>query len=355
MSLKIGIIGCGNIGRFHASNYRAHLSDRADIVACCDLDLDRAKAFAEHYHIENVYASKEEMLANHTFDGVSVCTWNSAHKECTVAALEAGANVICEKPMAMNTAEALEMKEAADKAGKLLMIGFVRRHGNDAAAALDFIGKGYLGNVYYAKANYMRRAGFPGQWFGDKRYSGGGPLIDLGVHVIDLTRYLLGNPKPVTVFGVTFDKLKDRKGLKSVVLPWQPAAEEKKTEYEFTVEDLVSAMIVFDNGTVLQTEASFSLNNEGDKSDIELFGDKAGLTLSPFVIHGVCNDMLADIHIKADVGCGEFFKAELENFLNAIEGVAPCKAPAEDGVELMRILDAIYESARTGKSVDIVR
>jgi predicted dehydrogenase len=356
MSFKVGLIGCGCIGHFHASQYRDIGKDRVEMVACCDINADRAKKFAEDYNIPNWYASKEEMLAAHKFDGVSVCTWNSAHKECTIAALEAGANVICEKPMAMNTAEGLEMKAAAEKAGKLLMIGFVRRHGADAATALDFINKGYLGEVYYVKTNYIRRAGFPGHWFGDKRFSGGGPLIDLGVHMIDLSRFLLGNPKPVTVFGVTFDKLKNRPGLKSVVLPWAPSEPAKnEEEYEFSVEDLVSAMVKFDNGAVLQVEASFSLNTDKEPCNVELFGDKAGLTLNPFTIHGVYNDFLADINVHANTGAGNMFRSEIENFLNAIEGTAPCLAPADDGVELMRILDAIYESAATGKSVDIVR
>ena len=354
MSLKVGLIGCGCIGNFHASQYRDIGKDRVEMVACCDIDAEKAERFAKDYNIPNWYASKEEMLAAHKFDGISVGTWNSAHKECTIAALEAGAHVICEKPMAMNTAEALEMKAAAEKAGKLLMIGFVRRHGNDAATALDFINKGYLGDIYYAKASYIRRQGFPGGWFGDKRYSGGGPLIDLGVHVIDLTRYLIGNPRPKTVFGVTSDKLKDRK-VKSAILPWESSTSAKKNEFEYTVEDFVSAMITFENGTTLQVEASFSLNCGNEQGGIRLYGDKAGLTLSPFTLHGVCNDMLADIAIQGNTGEGPMFRNEIENFLNAIEGIAPCKAPADDGVELMRILDAIYESAATGKSVDIIR
>ena len=178
------------------------------------------------------------MLAENKFDAVEVCTWNSAHAECTIAALNAGANVKCEKPMAMNTQEALAMKETAERNGKLLMVGFVRRHGNDAAAAIDFIDKGYLGDVYFIKASYLRRAGFPGGWFGDKSRSGGGPLIDLGVHVIDLSRYVIGNPKPVSVFGATFNKLGARTNLKTGGKAWSAMADEVKDPV-FTVEDLV--------------------------------------------------------------------------------------------------------------------
>lgn len=354
MALKVAIVGCGSIAHLHADSYKK-LGDRVELVACCDIEEEKAKAFAERFGFAKYYTDESKMLAECELDAVNVCTWNAAHKECTVLALNAGVNVLCEKPMAMNTAEALEMKECAEKNGKLLMIGFVRRHGIDAATALDFIDKGFLGDIYYVKASYLRRAGFPGNWFGDKKYSGGGPLIDLGVHVIDLSRYLMGNPKPVTVFGVTFDKLKARKNLKSVVLPWESSAPTKKKEYDFTVEDFVSAMIRFDNGAVMHVEASFSLNNKGDTGNVELFGDKAGLTLNPFELHTECNDMLADTVIRANIGEGDFFRAEMENFVNAIEGIAPCKAPAEDGVELMRILDAIYRSAECGESVNIER
>lgn len=352
MAIKIALIGCGSIGACHSNAYR-NLSDRVEMVACCDIVEERAKRYAENYGYKAYYTDLNKMLAECEIDAVSVCVWNSAHKDCSVAALRSGAHVICEKPMAMNTAEALEMQAEAEKAGKLLMIGFVRRHGNDASTALDFIKKDYLGEIYHMKASYIRRAGFPGNWFGDKEYSGGGPLIDLGVHIIDLCRYLAGNPKPVTVFGVTFDKLGSRRNIRGNVPAW--TAETTVAEPKFNVEDMAVATIRFDNGAVLTAEASFSLHVESDYQKIELFGTKAGLNLSPFTLYTECNDMLADVVIRGNVGEGDFFTAEMRNFIDAIEGKAECKAPAEDGVELMRILDAIYESARTGKSVDIVR
>ncbi len=353
MAIKLGFIGTGSIAHAHGDAYKK-MGDRVEYVACCDLNEERAKKFAEKYGFKKYYTDYKQMLAENKFDAVEVCTWNSAHAECTIAALNAGANVKCEKPMAMNTQEAIAMKEAAEKNGKLLMIGFVRRHGNDAAAAIDFIDKGFLGDVYFIKASYLRRAGFPGGWFGDKSRSGGGPLIDLGVHVIDLSRYIVGNPKPVTVFGATFNKIGSRNHLKTSGKEWQSATESE--EPIFTVEDLATAMIRFDNGVVLYVEASFNLNmSDKTPGGLVLYGDKAGLTLDPFELHTECNDMLADIQIHGPTGCGDFFYYEDTNFLDSIEGKAVCKAPADDGIELMRILDAIYESAATGKSVDIVR
>ncbi len=353
MAIKLGFIGTGSIAHAHGDAYQK-MGDRIDYVACCDLNEERAKKFAEKYGFKKYYTDYKQMLAENEFDAVEVCTWNSAHAECTIAALNAGANVKCEKPMAMNTEEAIAMKEAAEKNGKLLMIGFVRRHGNDANAAIDFIQKDFLGDVYFIKASYLRRAGFPGGWFGDKSRSGGGPLIDLGVHVIDLSRYVVGNPKPVTVFGATFNKIGSRNHLKTGAKDWSSSTED--VDPIFTVEDLATAMIRFDNGVVLYVEASFNLNmSNNTPGGLVFYGSKAGLTLDPFELHTECNDMLADIKIHGPTGCGDFFFYEDTNFIDAIEGKAECKAPAEDGIELMRILDAIYESAMTGKSVDIVR
>ncbi len=352
MALKVGIIGNGGIANAHMDGYKA-LGDEVELVACCDINFPKAKAYAEKYSIPNCYDNCYDMLKNHKLDLVSVCTWNNAHAECTIAALNFGCNVLCEKPMAMNTEEALKMKEAADKNGKLLMIGFVRRQGNDAAAAIDYINKGYVGDIYYAKASYLRRCGFPGGWFGNKELSGGGPLIDLGVHVIDLSRYIMGCPKPVTVFGATFNKIGARNHIKGT--EW--LSETEVEEPVFTVEDLATAMIRFDNGAVLQVEASFNLNTKHGCGDIIFFGDKAGLNLSPFELYTEVNNELADIipHGKNDFDFGRDFKREIKNFVDAVKGKAECLATAEDGVELMRILDAIYLSAETGKSVDIER
>lgn len=350
--LKIGIIGNGGIANCHASGYKA-LGDECEIVACCDINFEKAKSFAEKYDIKNVYDNCYDMLRNNELDAVSVCTWNSAHAECTIAALNAGCNVICEKPMAMNAKEALEMKAAAEKSGKLLMVGFVRRHGNDAQAAKQLADDGTLGEIYYAKACYLRRCGFPGGWFGDKARSGGGPLIDLGVHVIDLSRYIMGNPKPVTVFGATFDKIGARSHIGTT--GWESETVTEKPI--FTVEDFAGAMIRFENGAVLQLETSFNMNIKNNIATVELMGSKAGLSLDPFELHTEFGNNLADIsiHGKNNFDFGRDFNREIKNFVDSINGKAVCLATADDGVELMRIIDAVYESAATGKSVDIVR
>ncbi|MBQ2881160.1 MAG: Gfo/Idh/MocA family oxidoreductase [Clostridia bacterium] len=354
MAIRLGVIGCGGIAHAHGNSYKL-LGDRVEFVACCDIVEEKAKKYAEEYGCKAYYTDCYTMFKEQKLDAVSVCTWNSAHSECSIAALNAGCHVFCEKPMAMNTEEALAMKEAAEKNNKLLMIGFVRRHGDDAKMARTLIENGELGEVYYAKATYLRRCGFPGGWFGDKSRSGGGPLIDLGVHVIDLTRYMMGNPKPVTVFGATFDKI----GARSEVLlgadAWKSMTEAEKPI--FTVEDLATAMIRFDNGAVLHVEASFNLNLKENLGDVSLYGSKAGYDLNSSELYTVINNQLADIKMRGENNFhfDRDFGREAKNFIDSIEGKAELLANGDDGVELMRILDAIYESAETGKSVDIVR
>ncbi len=354
MAIRIGVIGCGGIAHAHATAYQK-LGDRVEFVACCDLVEEKAKNYANHFGFKKYYTDCYTMLKENELDAVSVCTWNSAHAECSIAALNAGCHVFCEKPMAMNTKEALAMKEAAEKNDKFLMIGFVRRHGTDARVAKGLVDNGELGDVYYAKATYLRRCGFPGGWFGDKSRSGGGPLIDLGVHIIDLTRYIIGNPKPVSVFGAAFNKIGAREDVLRGTDEWKSMTEAEKPI--FTVEDLATAMIRFENGAVLHVEASFNLNIKENLNDVSFFGSKAGYNLNNSEIYTTMNHQLADVKIKGENNFHfeRDFGREAKNFIDTIEGKDNLIATAEDGVELMRILDAIYESAETGKSVDIVR
>ncbi|MBO4548143.1 MAG: Gfo/Idh/MocA family oxidoreductase [Abditibacteriota bacterium] len=185
--LKVAIVGAGGISEVHIAGYKA--LDNVELYALCDINEERLREKGARHGVTRLFTDEAEMLkALPEIDAVSVTTWNSQHAPCTIMALEAGKHVICEKPMAMNAKEAAAMEAAAKKAGKLLMIGFVRRFGNDCAVLKDFIDSGDFGEIYYAKANYTRRNGCPGGWFGDKSRSGGGPLIDLGVHVIDLVR-----------------------------------------------------------------------------------------------------------------------------------------------------------------------
>ena len=349
--IKVGIIGTGSISHSHIQGYLNN--PHVELYALCDLNEERVKAVGEKYKVSRLYTDMNEMLKLKELDAVSVCTWNSAHAPCSIAALKAGKHVLCEKPMAMNAEEAKAMKKAADEAGKLLMIGFVRRFGNDTAIIKDYQSTDFLGDIYYAKATYLRRKGSPGGWFGDQSRSGGGPLIDLGVHVIDLTRFLMNNPKPISVYGATFQKLLDRKNIKGTT---EYCSMEKTNDDLYDVEDLATAMIRYDNGAVVSIEASFSLNIKQDEGVIQLFGTKGGAKLNPELeMYTEINDYMVDVQLAAHTALdfNGLFDNEINHFVDCIVGKVTCISPAEDGMEIMTILDAIYESARTGHEVVI--
>ena len=350
--LKIAVIGVGGISQFHIESYKK--LPCVELYAFCDINDEILKWRGESYGITRLYTDEATMLAElPEIDAVSVCTWNSAHAPCAIMALNAGKHVLCEKPMALNAKQAKEMQEAAIKNNRILAIGFVRRFGNDCGILKEFIDSGDFGDVYYSKATYVRRYGFPGGWFGDKERSGGGPLIDLGVHVIDLVRYLNGNPKPVTVSGFTSDMLKDRPGIKA------------KAEYNsvtktdgpiFNVEDFASALIRFDNGMALQVETSFNLNCEESVGKLELFGSKAGARIDESLhIFTQQHNYLTNVEFEADTGF-DFegaFSREIAHFVDCIENGTLCINPAEDGVTLMKILDAVYESSKKGCEISL--
>ena len=254
--------------------------------------------------------------------------------------------------MALNTAEAQEMLDVSKETGNLLMLGFVRRFGNDADIIKKFVEGGTMGDIYYAKATYLRRSDCPGGWFGDKEYSGGGPLIDLGVHVIDLVRYLAGGPKPVAAYGVTYNNLGDHRagGGQSWV------STTRGYSFKYNVEDFAAAMVRFDSGLTLSVEASFNLNLKQDVGNIELFGTKSGVRIDPQIeFFSDMNGMFVDIKPfgNSALDFNGLFNREIAHFVSCCRGECECKSPAEDGVTLMKILDAIYESARTGHEVAI--
>lgn len=347
--VKIALIGAGNIANVHLDAYTK--VPGAEIYAICDINESRLNETADKFGIERRYTDVDTMLAElPELDAADVCVWNCNHAACSIKALNAGLHVLCEKPMAYSAKEAEEMVEVAKKNNKLLMIGFVLRFSDDAKIAKDFIDKDFLGDIYYAKAQYVRRHGNPGGWFADKSRSGGGPVIDLGVHVIDLTRYLMGNPKPVSVYAVAGDKLGNRSYLNNHV-GWTPRDADPNAPS--TVEDFATALIRYDNGAVTSLETSYDINGK-DIAHRQLFGTKGGMDLSDGVkIYGEYNNFLADINVSTEnyKEGGDMFAQEMGHFVDCIANGTECRAKAEDGVEIMKILDAIYLSAKTGHEV----
>ncbi|GHH97801.1 Gfo/Idh/MocA family protein [Neobacillus kokaensis] len=346
--LKVGIIGAGSLSEAHFEAYKNN--PNVELFAVCDLIEDRAGKKAEKYNIPNIYTDYQEMVKNPELDAISVVTWNNTHKDISVAALEAGKHVLCEKPLCLNYDEALEIKAATEKTDKKFMIGYVRRHASSIAVLKEVIDNGSLGDIYYAKASNLRRLGNPGGWFSDKSRSGGGPLIDLGVHVIDLLWYLMGRPKVKTVSANTYNKLGNRSNIKA--LSFYKAADYSP---ENDVEDLANALIRFENGASLMVDVSFTLHAKNDQSGAVIFGDKGGAEIDPsLVIVHEKNNVILNSTPQMDHPYFNFqdgFQNEINHFVNCcLTGEQPIGG-IDDGVEMMKILTAIYESAKKQQEV----
>ncbi|MBD0382181.1 Gfo/Idh/MocA family protein [Paenibacillus sedimenti] len=348
---KIGIIGLGSISDLHLQGYQK--VEEAELYAICDMNQTRAENKAQQYGIPHVYTDYKEMLANPELDAVSICTWNNTHAEISIAALRAGKHVLVEKPLCRTVEEALLIQEAVRETGKTLQVGFVRRYDANAQLVKRFINNGELGEVYYAKASCIRRLGNPGGWFADPERSGGGPLIDIGVHVIDLCWYMMGRPKPVSVSGNTYKKLGNRAHIRNLSFY-------KAADYDPTVngvEDMANALIRFENGASLLVDVSFTLHAKKDEISVKLYGDKGGVELEPeltFVTEK--HDTILNITPQTDnksLNVHEAFYHEISHFVSCCRSGAEPISPVEDGLEMMKMLCGIYESAAKGIEIQL--
>ena len=291
------------------------------------------------------------MIANEELDAIDVCVWNCNHAKCSIYGLEHGLHVLCEKPMAYNAEEAMAMQKAAEKSGKLMMVGFVMRFEETTKIAMELVENGMLGDPIYSKATYLRRHGAPGGWFCDKARSGGGPIIDLGVHVIDQTRYVMGLPKPVSVFAFTSNAIGTRPDLTNKV-DWTP----QPSKFDNGVsdcEDIGAALVRYDNGAVTLLEASYDFHGTGVGAKA-IYGSKGGIEIGDdLVFRSTLNNRLSNTTFEKNTSAPDIFVSEMSHFVDCCLNGTECMAKAEDGVWVMKILDAIYESAKTGHEVII--
>ncbi|GIO67438.1 oxidoreductase [Paenibacillus cookii] len=349
--IKVGIIGAGSISESHMNSYQKNPD--AEIVAICDLNEERAKAAAQKYGAAHTYTDYNELLANPEIDAVSICTWNNSHAEISIAAIQAGKHVLVEKPLCRTVEEALNVQKAVRSSDKLLQVGFVRRYDPNIGLLQEFIQKDEFGELYYAKASILRRLGNPGGWFADKERSGGGPLIDIGVHVIDLCWYMLGRPKVKSVSGNVYHKLGNRSNVKH--LSFYKAADYDASKN--TVEDLANALIRFENGASLMVDVSFSLHAKKDEAGVRIYGTKGGFEIDPeVVIVTEKNDVMVNIEPQIDNKGFNFaaaFQNEIDQFILNIQHNREPMSPVEDGLELMKILTGIYESAEKGVEIQL--
>ncbi|CAI6081236.1 Gfo/Idh/MocA family protein [Cohnella sp. JJ-181] len=347
--IKIGIVGTGSISNYHMKAYRNNAD--AEIYAVCDMNAQRAEAQAAAFGASQVYTDYAGMMADPQVDAVSICTWNNTHAPFAIQALEAGKHVLVEKPLCMTVQEALEVEKAVMKSGKQLQIGYVRRYDPNAAMLKGWITAGEVGSIYYAKASSIRRLGNPGGWFADKTRSGGGPLIDLGVHIIDLCWYLMGRPKVKSVSGNTYKKLGQRNHVQGLSFY-------KSADYDAesnTVEDMANALIRFENGASLMVDVSFTLHARRDESSVRLYGDKGGLEIDPEVLLiSEKSNTIVTVTPQTDhasFDADQAFQNEIDHFIACCREDRSPLSPVQDGVEMMKILCGIYESAEQGREI----
>jgi len=324
---------------------------RAELVAACDLRRPSAAALADEFKIPNVFTDFGDMLRKVPLDVVDIATPNMAHAPAALAAFKAGCHVYCEKPLAPTPADVARLIKARDKARRKLMTGQHMRFEGKHAALKRYVDAGVLGEVYYAKTSALRRRGAPG-WgaFLTKRLSGGGPLIDIGVHVLDLTLWLMGFPRPVSVSGVAPTKVAHLQGL--VNRPgwgkWQG------TKQVFDVEDFAAGLVRFADGAVLFLEASFLLNMVDEEIMTAMIcGTKGGIDV------GGGRIVTQEHGIMRVSGLQNFEEpkphaAAIIAFIDAIEKDGPVPVPPEQTLYVMAILDGIYRSnARGGAEVKL--
>ena len=356
-TVKVGIVGCGGIANGKHLPSLQNVKN-VEIVAFCDIIEEKAKEAAKKYGTADakVYTDYKKMLSDKEIEAVYVLTPNKSHSFIAIDALEAGKHVMCEKPMAKTPAEAKAMVETAKKTGKKLTIGYQNRYRGDSQYLNKACRRGDLGDIYFAKAHAIRRRAVP-TWgvFLNEEEQGGGPLIDIGTHALDLTLWMLNNYKVKSVKGSVYKKLGNQTETANAWGDWD-------TE-KFTVEDSAFGFITMEDGATIILEASWALNSlDVGEAQTSLSGTKAGA------------DMKDGLRInKVEFNCQQTNKPNTESssgvafydgekmspeimeqkiFIGAIVNDTPLVVLPEQALVVTEILDAIYESAKTGKTIE---
>lgn len=370
--IRIGIVGCGFIAnRKHLPMMTQH--EDVEVVAFCDIIKERAVASAKQFGVPDakIYEDYRQLIAREDIDAVHVCTPNSSHSEITIAALQSGKHVMCEKPMAKTSAEAKAMLDAAKATGKKLTIGYQNRFRSDSQFIKSICDKGELGDIYLGKAFATRRRGVP-IWgvFMNKELQGGGPLIDLGTHALDLTLWMMNNYEPVSALGSTYNKIGKMGSPANGMGAWDPE--------HYEVEDSAFGMVKFKNGATVVLEASWAINMiVANEAMTMLVGTKAGADMYPAAgpILRVADFQSAEsLHVRVNgesngklyiqnynMGAQFIGSAKPEDFaggtlemntwLDSIRYDTEVVVKPEQAYTVTRILEAIYQSAETGQLV----
>lgn len=351
--IRMGIIGCG-AGRFHAQHY-ASMAD-VELVALAGLDQDRCYEIAAQHNIPKVYCDYKELLAQPDIDGVSIAVPNHLHAPMTIAALEAGKHVLVEKPLATSVAEGEAMAEVAARTGRVLMVVFNYRFRSDSQTLKRHVEAGNLGDIYFVRAGWLRHQGIPGGaegWFTDEARSGGGCLIDLGVHMLDLALWFMGNPRVLSVSAATFAALGPR-GLGFFL-----GKRFRGKGPIFDVEDFVTAFLRLETGATLVLEVSWAgYIEKGDRFFVQLWGIEGGAKLD--VLDYTHEDTLSfytDLHgVRAAIHPqpqAESEKTVNSEFVRAIRQGQALSPTVDEGLQILRLIEAIYRSAKEGREVKL--
>jgi predicted dehydrogenase len=342
---RVGFIGAGGIAHTHANNFKK--IDGVEIVAAADVAEKGLTKFKDAFSVTKTFSDYKEMLAKcPEIDAVSVCTPNGLHAENSNAALKAGKHVLVEKPMAMSAKEGQSMIDAAKKNGKELIVGFQYRFEPRSQFIRKQVDAGVFGKIMYARAQALRRRGIP-NWgvFGRKDLQGGGPMIDIGVHILEVTHYMMGAPRPVAAFGNTWTFHGNKPS--DVVSVW-PNWDHKT----YTVEDFAVGMIRFENSAMLNIEASFVAHIEKDVWNTNLFGEKAGANWEANSIFRDDGGYMMNTTAPY-VGNWDHFAEKIKHFVGVCRGERKNDCPAEHGLMIQKMLDGVYASAAAGKEVPI--
>jgi predicted dehydrogenase len=341
-TVRVGFIGAGGIARWQAELLKK--VPGAEVFAAADVSAAALDQFKKQHNPPHIFKDWKQLLALPGLDAVSVCTPNKLHCAPTIAALQAGKHVMVEKPMAMNAREAQAMVDAARKAKRLLQIGFQWRFTPAAQLLRKRVASGSFGDILYVRCQALRRRGIP-SWgvFGRKDLQGGGPMIDIGVHILEMAHFIIGAPKPVSASAACYTYLGDQKP--EALCSW--GAWDYKT---YTVEDLAVGFVRFANGATLTVESSFAAHIEKDVFTIQVMGTKGGATYDPLQIFTDDQGYMVNL-TPAFAGSGDNFAYKMSHFVECVRDGKKSEAPGEDGLAVQRILDAIYKSASLKREV----
>lgn len=352
--LRIGIIGTGGIANAHMDSYK-NMPD-VEIVAGADLVPGKAEAFFKNHGVEGVrcYESHEDLIANETLDAVSICTYNSTHAACTIAALNAGINVLLEKPMCVTTEEAVEMMRAEKKSGKILSVGFQPRFDANMRMIKKIVESGTLGKIYYIQTGGGRRRGVPNGTFIEKRTAGIGAMGDIGCYSLDMVLNAIGYPKPLTVSGYT-----------SSFFGSNPKYNNPTDAARFNVEDFAAAFIRLEGGVILDFRISWAMHAD-TPGDTLLLGTEGALRIpSTDCWNGSVGGPMTLYHDVAGVptqttipvlnnGGQNVFYLKVRSFLDACRNGTQSPVPTSQILYNQAIIDGIIRSAEQKKEIDII-